>query len=49
MLQGYFWPTMVKDSERHALECEKCKKFSPIHHVPSKKLTFASRPWPFIQ
>lgn len=49
MLQGYFRPTMVRDSERYAKNCEKCKRFAPMHYVLSNDLTFVPSSWPFIQ
>lgn len=47
--RGYYWPTILRDSERYAKEFDKCQKFAPMLHLPTNELTSISSPWLFIQ
>lgn len=49
MLQGYYWPTLLKDSKDYTRVCDNCRRFTPLHHMPSNELTSVSNRWPFIQ
>ncbi|KAH7537518.1 hypothetical protein FEM48_Zijuj03G0101500 [Ziziphus jujuba var. spinosa] len=49
MLQGFYWPTMLKNFQEYAKRCEKCQKFASIRHVPSNELMSIFSTWPFIQ
>ncbi|KAL2238147.1 UNVERIFIED_CONTAM: Retrovirus-related Pol polyprotein from transposon [Sesamum indicum] len=33
--QGYFWPTLIKDSKDLVRKCESCKKFAFLIHQPA--------------
>ncbi|KAK8957541.1 hypothetical protein KSP39_PZI001125 [Platanthera zijinensis] len=45
--QGYFWPTMKKDSEAYARKCVQCQKFAPLQHQAAQSLRSITTPWPF--
>jgi ribonuclease HI len=47
--QGYWWPTMKKDSEDFVKRCRKCQMFAPIIHQPARDLSPLTSPWPFSQ
>nr|CAN80114.1 hypothetical protein VITISV_004221 [Vitis vinifera] len=47
--QGYYWPTMKKDTAAYVKRCDKCQRHAPIPHVPSETLKPISGPWPFAQ
>ena len=36
--QGYYWPTMKKDTAAYVKKCDKCQRHAPIPHVPSETL-----------
>lgn len=48
-LQGFYWGTIMRDSEKYSLECKKCQQFASLHHFSSNELTSVTNPWPFIQ
>ncbi|KAL2237799.1 UNVERIFIED_CONTAM: Ribonuclease HI [Sesamum indicum] len=35
MRQGYFWPTLVKDSKDLVRKCESCQKYASLIHQPA--------------
>ncbi|XP_058223147.1 uncharacterized protein LOC131332856 [Rhododendron vialii] len=47
--QGYWWPTMKKDSEEFVRRCRKCQMSTPIIHQPAQDLSLLTSPWPFSQ
>lgn len=44
---GYFWPTMLKDTQAYVKACDKCQRFSSFIRQPFEKLTPITAPWPF--
>ncbi|XP_021745100.1 uncharacterized protein LOC110711036 [Chenopodium quinoa] len=46
---GYFWPTMISDAKCLVQKCEKCQKFAPVIHRPSRDLQPVLNPLPFAQ
>ncbi|KAK8916849.1 hypothetical protein KSP39_PZI022199 [Platanthera zijinensis] len=46
--QGYFWPTMKKDSETYVRKCVQCQKFAPLQHQAAQSLRSIATPWPFV-
>ncbi|CAN1299481.1 Retrovirus-related Pol polyprotein from transposon 412 [Linum perenne] len=38
LLQGYYWPTIRRDSEELVKRCHKCQLFANAHHLPSTAL-----------
>ncbi|CAN1281364.1 Retrovirus-related Pol polyprotein from transposon 412 [Linum perenne] len=47
LLQGYYWPTIRRDSEELVKRCHKCQLFANTHHLPSTALQPIVSPWPF--
>ncbi|CAN1337766.1 Transposon Tf2-6 polyprotein [Linum perenne] len=47
LLQGYYWPTIRRDSEELVKRCHKCQLFANTHHLPSTVLQPIVSPWPF--
>nr|CAN71500.1 hypothetical protein VITISV_007955 [Vitis vinifera] len=47
--QGYYWPTMKKDTVAYVKKCNKCQRYAPIPHMPLATLKSISGPWPFAQ
>ncbi|CAN1313709.1 Transposon Tf2-6 polyprotein [Linum perenne] len=47
LLQGYYWPTIRRDSEELVKRCHKCQLFANTHHLPSTALQPVVSPWPF--
>ncbi|CAN1244477.1 Ribonuclease HI [Linum perenne] len=47
LLQGYYWPTIRRDSEELVKRCHKCQLFANTHHMPSTALQPIVSPWPF--
>ncbi|KAK8945084.1 hypothetical protein KSP39_PZI007855 [Platanthera zijinensis] len=45
--QGYFWPTMKKDSGAYARKCVQCQKFAPLQHQAAQSLRSITTPSPF--
>lgn len=45
--QGYFRPTMNKDSLNYVKKCDKCQRFANIPRAASNELTLMTSPWPF--
>ena len=47
--QGYYWPTMLKDTTELVKKCKICQEHARISHLPSEPLTSITSPWPFQQ
>ena len=47
--QGYYWPTMLKDTTELVKKCKICQEHARISHLPSELLTSITSPWPFQQ
>jgi ribonuclease HI len=47
MSQGYWWPHMQSDAVRYVRKCDKCQRFAPKIHQPTRDLNPLSSPWPF--
>ena len=47
--QGYYWPTMLKDTTELVRKCKVCQEHAKISHLPSEPLTSITIPWPFLQ
>ena len=47
--QGYYWPTMLKDTTELVKKCKTCQEHAQISHLPSEMLTSITSPWPFQQ
>ena len=45
--QGYYWPTMLKDTTKLVKKCKTCQEHAQISHLPSEPLTLITSPWPF--
>ena len=44
---GYYWPTLHQDAKQFAQSCEPCQKTTNLHHLPPKRLSSISTPYPF--
>ena len=49
LMQGYYWPTMLKDATELVRRCKICQEHAKISHLPSEPLTSIISPWPFQQ
>ena len=47
--QGYYWPTMLKDTTELVKNCRTCQEHAKISHLPVEPLTSIISPWPFQQ
>ena len=47
--QGYYLPTMLKDTTELVRKCKACQDKAKISHLPSEPLTSVTSPWPFQQ
>ena len=47
--QGYYWPTMLKDTTELVRKCKACQEHAKISHLPSELLTTVTSLWPFQQ
>ena len=47
--QGYYWPTILKDTTDLVKKCRICQEHAKISHLPSEPLTSITNPWPFQQ
>ncbi|XP_045796465.1 uncharacterized protein LOC123890806 [Trifolium pratense] len=46
---GYYWPTMKEDCADYVKKCDKCQRFSNLHHAPPEHLSSVVSPWPFFK
>ena len=42
--QGYYWPTMFKDTIELVRKCKACQKHAKISHLPSEPVTSVTSP-----
>ena len=49
LMQGYYWPTMLKDATKMVRKCKAYQEHALISHLPSEPLTSITSPWPFQQ
>lgn len=47
--QGYYWPTILVDSDAVVKGCDKCKWHSPVIHKPAERLSSIRSPYPFTK
>ena len=47
--QGYYWPTILKDTTDLVKKCIICQEHAKISRLPSEPLTSITSPWPFQQ
>ncbi|XP_038982200.1 uncharacterized protein LOC120110682 [Phoenix dactylifera] len=47
--QGYFWPTLQKDTLDFVWKCDQCQQNVNVQRRPSVPLTSIGVPWPFAQ
>lgn len=47
--QGYYWPTLLANSETIVKLCDKCQWHSPVIHQPVEQLSIISSPYPFMK
>ena len=47
--QGYYWPTMLRDTTDLVRKCKIFQEPTKISHLPSEPLTSITSPWPFQQ
>ena len=47
LMQGYYWPTMLKDATELVRRCKICQGHAKISHLPSEPLTSIISPCPF--
>jgi len=46
---GYYWLTMKEDCSEYVRKCDKCQRFSNLHHAPPEYLSSVISPWPFFK
>ncbi|MCI69010.1 hypothetical protein A2U01_0090271, partial [Trifolium medium] len=34
MRAGFYWPSLHHDAAKHVRSCDKCQRFSNLHHAP---------------
>ncbi|GKC64003.1 reverse transcriptase domain-containing protein [Tanacetum coccineum] len=49
MRQGYYWPSMHRDTKEVMDRCDSCQIHGPVPRLPKTKLTSIMSPWPFYQ
>ena len=37
LLQGYYWPTMVRDSQEYVRRCDKCQRYANMINRPAEQ------------
>ncbi|GAU22857.1 hypothetical protein TSUD_282240 [Trifolium subterraneum] len=47
MKAGFYWPNLHDDATRHVRTCDKCQRYSNLHHAPGEPLKSVLSPWPF--
>ncbi|GKV52487.1 hypothetical protein SLEP1_g59063 [Rubroshorea leprosula] len=46
---GYYWPTMVDDTQNYVKKCPTCQFNADDIHMPREMLSSLASPWPFAQ
>ena len=46
---GYYWPSLKRDSEDFVRRCERCQKHAPMVHMPTEQMSSVKSPWPFMK
>ncbi|GKC70870.1 reverse transcriptase domain-containing protein [Tanacetum coccineum] len=49
MRQGYYWPSMHRDTKEVVDKCDSCQIHASIPRLPKTRLTSVVSPWPFYQ
>ncbi|GKG25572.1 reverse transcriptase domain-containing protein, partial [Tanacetum coccineum] len=49
MRQGYYWPSMHRDTKEVVDKCDSCQIHGPVPRLPKIKLTSIMSSWPFYQ
>nr|GEY48905.1 hypothetical protein [Tanacetum cinerariifolium] len=49
MRQGYYWPSMHRDTNEVADKCDSFQIHAPVPGLSKTRLTFFTSPWPFYQ
>lgn len=49
ILQGYYWPDMMKHAKAYVRACKPCQLFSRLTHQPAEMLNSVLSPWPFAK
>ncbi|GKA35482.1 reverse transcriptase domain-containing protein [Tanacetum coccineum] len=47
--QGYYWPTMHRDTRSVTQKCDSCQVHAPVPRRPKTLMTSIMAPWPFYQ
>ncbi|GAU32582.1 hypothetical protein TSUD_146960 [Trifolium subterraneum] len=47
MRAGFYWPNLHDDAVRHVSTCDRCQRYSNLHHAPGEPLKSVLSPWPF--
>ena len=47
--QGFYWPTIKKDTTDFVQKCDKCQRFARVPQQPSENLSSITAPWSFAQ
>ncbi|XP_050222440.1 uncharacterized protein LOC126672528 [Mercurialis annua] len=47
VLQGYYWPLMLKQAEDLVKKCNKCQQHQNLRHAPATEQSPIISPWPF--
>lgn len=45
--QGYYWPTLERDSADYVRKCKECQLHADLIHAPASTLHPTTAPWPF--
>ncbi|XP_057730205.1 uncharacterized protein LOC130945514 [Arachis stenosperma] len=46
---GYYWPSMIKDSQEFVKKCTKCQENANFHRAPASELSLLTTSRPFAQ
>ena len=49
LTQGYWWPSMQKNSQDYVKKCDQCQRYASNIHQSEGLLNPLSSPWPFAQ
>ncbi|KAL2249885.1 UNVERIFIED_CONTAM: Gag-Pol polyprotein [Sesamum indicum] len=47
--QGYFWPSIVRDTKEYVKKCERCQRYAPLIHQPATIMEPVKIACPFDQ